>query len=150
MEGLFIVKSADHLSAKKPKGSLVCQLDALEQILCLRPYTLASHCILFELEEKVQDDFTLADLIAFADGAERFVSDKYGSKGVDLIASKEHWVGSVNFHKELSKLWDDLDDEVQGKVCAGNTLASVLLELELKLSSKNKELCKFPSKFSFI
>jgi hypothetical protein len=154
MEGLFIIKAADAVPRElATQGaapvSLVCQLDALEQILSLRPYTIANHCILFELEEKVQDDFTLADLIQFSDGAEKFVSDKYGAKGVDLISSKEHWVGAVNFHKELARLWEDLGPEVKKNVCSGNTLASVLQDLELDLAAKNKELCKVSAKFSF-
>ena len=128
------------------------QIAVIEQIMCLRPYNIdmvTSNVILGELETRVEDSFTLADLIAFAEGADEHVMKMYKDSGSKLLVSQRHWMGVVPFHREMERLWGELREDMQKRLGDGQPLSMVMGDLEAEMMRANKSKCRVLPTFSF-
>ena len=127
------------------------QLDVLEEIMILRPYNLdaSPKLIIGLLEAMVEDSFTLADLVKFADDAETYVLQKWGREGQALIADKNSWPGALSFHKQLGALWIKLEKSIQARLESGETLSRLIEDLESDLERFNREICTHAAVFKF-
>ena len=127
-------------------------MDALEKIFCLRPYSTtcaATNLILGELEAKVDESFTIADLIHFADGAEEYVRNRWNKDGCALVSSQRHWPGRVAFHKDLAVLWEELDAQVHDLLKIGTPVVQVMDKMEQDLTRANQKKCSIAARFRF-
>lgn len=126
---------------------------ALEKMILLRPYhierALSSSCILEELEEMVDASFTLADLIAFNDGAADHVARRYGSFGVQITESKQHWQIPGMFHRDLAHLWGRMSPASQHLLQHGMPIVQVLECAAAELAANNARKCLVEATFSF-
>lgn len=128
------------------------QIAIMEKILCLRPYNIdlvTANTILGELESKIDDSFTLADLITFADGIEEYVVKRWNDHGSKLVLSRHHWHGSLTFHKELEGLCDELHWSVKQRLKDGEPIGQIIETLEAQMIEGNRRLCTKPSTFAF-
>lgn len=130
-----------------PKAKLWKQLDLLEAMLCLRPYDIdmaETNTILQALEARANDSFTMADLIAFAEGAEAFAISKFGS-----TTEIHTLIGCSFFHKQLAEVWEQMDTDIQSLLSAGIPVSKILIQVEMELATQNKSRCSKPSSFTF-
>jgi hypothetical protein len=128
------------------------QFRILEQISALRPYhdnKVATNGLLQDLEGKIDESFNLADLIAFADGAEDYAKEKWGHSGRQIVQSREHWKGNLEFHTELSCLWHKLSAQIQAELRAGKRISDVIRDAGDLMISRNRSLCSAPASFKF-
>lgn len=130
---------------------LVRQVEALHKLKLLRPYErdVLCNCILRELEAKVDDSFTLADLMAFASNAGQYVVSKYGVHGMALFGPTGPWKPEIQFHKDLALCWDELTPSSQFELQNGIPIQQVLIAAEQLLMKENAKKCLVPAKFQF-
>ena len=137
-------------AAPDPAYDICKQLDALEDISRLRPYNFSlTNVALHELESKVQDSFTLSDLIKFAEDAQGYVMQKWGDLGLQVVSSTKLWPGVILFHKQLDWSWNRLDASIQERLAKGDSIADIINDIESELEACNRKRCRAPAQFSF-
>ena len=111
-------------SATQPDcARLKINMDILQRMTKLRPYDTSaaeSNAILKDLESQLiakTPIMKLADYIAFADGAEAYMRQKYGDEtAFTILGSRRHWTGLLKFKQDMTMLWDSLDDKMQERL----------------------------------
>ena len=171
LEGKFSCLALDYKFEPEKRGGLVHNIEAVIMISELRPYK-REWIMMFsptttvpkEVESMVDvKTFTLADLIAFAEGVEAYVKAKCGkhllpkynqsmySTCADVLLSHEcGWLGAMTFHMQLNALWNELDERVQKMLRDGGFVKNVIDKLKEELVHENRALCNVDPTFFFM
>ena len=93
----------------------------MQRMLKLRPYRLGvSNGVLEDLERQLisqEHGMKVADFIAFAEGAESYMRQKYGDMATQqIMASRDHWTGIANFKRDMTVLWESLNYSMQDRL----------------------------------
>jgi hypothetical protein len=92
-------------------------IEVLQQMFSLRPYFQVGNSFVYDLEEQLKpkiSSMTVADYIAFAEGAEAYLRKKYGEDlALQFLGSREHWRGVARFKQDMTALWEKLDVETR-------------------------------------
>jgi hypothetical protein len=125
---------------KGPGALIGQQIDALQAIMELRPYK--ADLILYdwvdELEKHFQRVESVADLLAFADGAENHIVSVFGSDVTNILKRLmgDKWPGQWHVRKEIEHLWPVFDDNFARDLAGGDPMSGVLNSMRVGLGKK--------------
>ena len=131
--------------------NLCKQLDVLEDVLAL---PLRNNNVLNGLRRDQimecyklfdRDTFSMADAVEYAEGLQAYVLKKYPSTSMEPSRT----FNREAFHKDLARLWGQLDHHTQEKLSKGMPIATVIDQLSQELININKSWNKMPAKFVF-
>jgi len=138
----------------KGPGTLIGQqIDALQAIMELRPYSTArSNSIVDGLEVHFERVESVADLLAFADGAENHAVSLFGTEIVAQFMKADggaRWPGPWHVRKEIERLWPVFDDNFARDLAGGDPMGGVLNSMRVGLGKKVNDLLVEKPDFSF-
>jgi hypothetical protein len=140
-------------SPAKKEPTMGSQIHTLQRIMKLRPYHLdLNNAIVVDLEERYNKGVrTLADIMAFAEGAEAYVVGNWGDEGKKFIEGdpKMRWMGNLHVHRELDVLWEGLGTQVIEDLCSGENVSHVLDWMKVALVYGNKRKARCLATFTF-
>ena len=117
--------------------NLCKQLDVLEDMLRIATDTFFQN--LPGLRIYSASTFSIADLVVFAEGLENYARARGYATRID----------TTKFHRQLARLWGQLDQRVQAKLARGAPISAVIEQLSQELVNLNKSWSTVPATFKF-